>query len=170
MQLNDEERVVRHQSAGGPHLRREKICRHDRGPMGTQERPPGDRPLTTGRDALSFQNARNCRASDAMTHVLQRTLNTCVTSASRGSSRRQRSCGTPKSDSPSPFALLGGESQRARRDVLGGAGRRSLPRDQFAMPSENCVGRDERRNVSQHGASEPVPQHCEAATLRIGQS
>jgi hypothetical protein len=38
------------------------------------------------------------------------------------------------------------------------------------MPSKNGVGRDERRHVSQHGASESLTQDRESATLRIGQS
>jgi len=90
-----------------------------------------------------------------MTHVLSRTLNTCVP----------------------PGRILRRHSHYLAPNLSEHAGASSaapgvgpLPRDQFAMPSENCVGRDERRNVSQHGASEPVPQHCESATLRIGQS
>ena len=34
---------------------------------------------------------------------------------------------------------------------------------------EDGVGRHERRYVSQHGASEPLPQLCETSPLRIGE-
>jgi hypothetical protein len=37
------------------------------------------------------------------------------------------------------------------------------------VPSKNCVGGDERRHVSQHGASEPLPQHREPSALPVGQ-
>ena len=35
------------------------------------------------------------------------------------------------------------------------------------MPSKNGVGRDERRHVSQYGASEPLPEHREPPALPI---
>ena len=37
------------------------------------------------------------------------------------------------------------------------------------MPSENGVWRDERRNFSQHAASESLPQHGEPSALTIVQ-
>ena len=37
------------------------------------------------------------------------------------------------------------------------------------MPSENRVWRDERRNLSQHAASEALPQHREPSALVIVQ-
>jgi hypothetical protein len=44
-----------------------------------------------------------------------------------------------------------------------------FPRNQFAMPSKNGVGRHERRHVAQHGASQPSPEQGEAAALSVGQ-
>ena len=35
------------------------------------------------------------------------------------------------------------------------------------MPSEDRVRRDERRHLSQHAASESLPEHCEAPSLTI---
>ena len=40
---------------------------------------------------------------------------------------------------------------------------------QFAMPSQNGVGRDKRRHVSQDGASEPLAEHRAPPSLRIVQ-
>ena len=37
------------------------------------------------------------------------------------------------------------------------------------MPSQNGVGRDKRRHVSQYGASEPLPEHRETPPLPIVQ-
>jgi hypothetical protein len=42
-----------------------------------------------------------------------------------------------------------------------------FPRNQFALPSKNRVGRNERGQLSQCGASEPLPQHRETSPLRI---
>jgi hypothetical protein len=57
--------------------------------------------------------------------------------------------------------------RRISRRSPGMPGVRPLPRDQLSVPSENRVGRDERRNLSQHAASESLPQHGEPSALII---
>jgi len=59
LQLEHEQRVVRHQSASGPDLGREKVCRYKGGPMCSKKRAPTARPLATGWDAFCLQDARD---------------------------------------------------------------------------------------------------------------
>ena len=65
-QLENEQRVVRDQSASGPDLGREKVCRDKGGPMCTKKRAPTARPLATGWDAFYLQDARDRCSSHAM--------------------------------------------------------------------------------------------------------
>ena len=55
-QLENEQGVLRHRSARGPDLRRERVCRHEGRPMRAEKRAPGGRPLATGWDTFRFQD------------------------------------------------------------------------------------------------------------------
>ena len=153
-QLEDEHGVVRHQPASGPDFRREKVCRHESGPMRAEKRAPGGRPLTTGWDAFRFQDVRDRGSSHAMAHVLQRPLNPRVAPG-------RILCGHPHHQT----ANLGEHP----RSPWSPPGVGPFPRNQFAMPSKNRVRLDERGNLEQCGASEPLPQHRETPPLRIVQ-
>ena len=110
--------------------------------MRAEKRAPRRRPLTTGWNAFGFQGARNRGSRQAM--------------AQRSSALPEYGC-SRNSDSPSPSAGPDAESQRAPPVGLVAAWCRSFPRDQFAMPSQNGVGRDKRRHVSQYAASSRCP-------------
>jgi hypothetical protein len=117
-------------------------------------RAPGIRALATGWDGFCFEDARNRRSCDAVAHVLQRSLNVRVADLEFSVAIRTIKC----------------QCRRAARGVLVAVGREPISaRNQFAMPSKNGVGRDERRHVSQYGATEPLPEHRETPPLRIVQ-
>lgn len=122
--------------------------------MCTEEGAPGGRAFRTWRDALGLQDAGNRGPSDTMTKILERSLDARVPPARIV----RRHPDNQASD-------LNQHSRSARPPSREGP----LPRNQIAMPSENGVGRDERRNFSQHAASESLPQHGEPSALTIVQ-
>ena len=71
VQLDDERRVVGHESSRGPDLRGEEVRRHERRPMRLEERAPRHRALSAGRNPCRLQDARNRRSAHVMAHVLK---------------------------------------------------------------------------------------------------
>jgi hypothetical protein len=67
---------------------------------------------------------------------------------------------------PSPSARRRAESRPAPGSSGSPPTVRPFPRKQLAMPSENGVRRHERRDVSEYGASQPLPEHRETPPLR----
>jgi hypothetical protein len=73
VQLDDERRVVRHESPHSPDLRREEVRRHERRPVRLESCAPRHRACRP-RKACRLQDARD-RRSDVMAHVLQSASN-----------------------------------------------------------------------------------------------
>jgi len=82
LELDDKERVVRHQPAHRPHLGGEEIRGGDRAPVGGQKRAPRHRPLRHWADPVSPEDRGDGGSSDAMSEVLQGALTPAV--AARG--------------------------------------------------------------------------------------
>ncbi len=97
VQLDDKRRVVRQQSAMGPHFSGEEVGRQERRPVRAHEGPPRRWALAAGRNDRRLQDARDRRAPDVMPDILQRGLNARVSPvgfsvAIRTTSTRMRAC------------------------------------------------------------------------------
>ena len=123
--------------------------------MRSEKRAPGRRPLTARRNALGLEDARNRRPGYTMPDIFQRPLDSRV----------------------APARIVGHHADRQTPDLASYArsagalpGVRPLAGDQLSVPSENRVGRDERGELVQRAATEPVSQHRQTPALSIVQS
>ena len=114
--------------------------------MRAAKRAPGGRPLTTGWDALGFENGGNRRSCHAMAPVLQRPLYPRVPPT-------WILPGHPHGKVPNLGEHPGAPTSPPRV--------RPLPHTQFAMPSKNGVGRHERRYVTRR-----VRRRCPSCARR----
>ena len=123
--------------------------------MRAQERAPGRRPLTARRKAFGLEDARNRRPGNTMPDVLQRPLDPRV----------------------SPLRIVGRHAHHETPNLLLHARSpwalawvRPFPGDQLPVPSQNRVGRDERRELAQHAATKALAEHRETPALVVIQS
>src|SRR6478672_7334897 len=115
---------------------------------------PRRRPLWHGRQTVSLQDSCDRRATDTMSDVLQRALAARV--APGGILLRY------PNDEPLDFRQDAATSQSC--------GVRPFPRDQLPVPSENRVGRDDRRDLTEPAAAHPVSVHGQPTALVIGEA
>jgi len=54
------------------------------------------------------------------------------------------------------------------RSTASPLGERPFPRNQLPIPAENCVGRDDRGDVTKAATAEPVSPHGQPTAFRIG--
>ena len=144
-QIDDEKHEVADKPADRQHLNAEEVSRCDRAPMSPQERAPRKRlaPARGRLDSVLSQDALDRGASHVETEVVQRSAQACV----------------------APRGALPGHRQQLLRYV---ARRRWSPRrgprlraivlrrDHPTVPTQNRLGRCERRQLGQHGPAEPV--------------
>jgi len=153
LQLENEQRGVRHQSASGLELGREKSAttRADQCARGNVRQLLG-RSQLGGTPSAFRMLAIVDRATRWPTFFSP--LNARVDPA-------RILCPHPHDQTPN----LGEHS----RSAWSPPGVRPFPRNQFPMPSKNRVRRDERRHLSEDSASEPLPEHRKTPTLLIVQ-
>jgi hypothetical protein len=152
VKFDHKDRVVGHQPAHRPDLGGEEICGEERVPVGAQERAPRHRPSARRRNALFLEDLRDRRSGNPMVEILERALNPCVAPSwivSRHSDHKA-----------ADFDLHAG-SPRSRRRI------RPLARDQFAVPPENRVRRDDRRDVGKDSPSEALTDDGETPTFIV---
>src|SRR4029450_12407339 len=102
-----------------------------------------------------LQNLRDCRSSHSMAQVLECALDACVAPA--------RILGRHP-DHETAYSPLQAGSPRPGLRI------RPLSRDQLAVPPENRVRRDDRRDFRQHPTTETVTDHGETTTFVVAQS
>src|SRR5438093_6344997 len=134
VEFNDEDGVVRDQAAERPHFGREEVRGHERSPVRSQKRVPRGRPLAARWNAFGLQDRGDCRPRNAMTQILQRTLNACV----------------------APAGILAGHPYHEAADLPEHARASRLPPrvcpflgNELPVPSEDRVGRDDGRHLRQ---------------------
>src|ERR1035437_3677153 len=154
-QVDREDRVVRHQAAPRPDLRREEICARDRAPVRPQERLPRRRPLGCGWYPVRLQNPRDRRPTDPMAHVLQR-------AGDPGVAPRGVLLGHPYHQAPDLGQHAGTTASPLRV--------RPFARDQLPMPPQNRVGRDDRRDLTEAATAQPVSVPRQPTAFLIGQA
>jgi hypothetical protein len=116
---------------------------------------PGHRTLPARRNAVFFQDPRNRRPTHLISKVLQGALDPRV----------------------APRRVLGRHAHGERPDLRvhsraprPATGVCPLAHDEFAMPPENGVPRDDRGHIPEDAASEPVPSRRETSPFIITES
>jgi len=116
------------------------------------KRSPWSRALPSRRNAMHAQHACDRRATHAVPNVLQRTLNPCVAP--------RRILGCHSNDQGSEVCP---KTTMARTRASVGP----FARDQFTVPANNRVWRDDRRHLREQLTPQSVPQFAEASPLPI---
>src|SRR5688572_19598351 len=156
-EVDDEERVVRHQPAGGPNLGREEVTGRDRGGVRAQELPPG-RPIRAFGcrvDAVLLQDLLDGVRGDDVTEIRERAMDAVV----------------------SPGQVLA----RHPDDELGDALHHELPiglsarerpllRDELSMPAQDRLRRDDRGELAEDPPAERGTAHREPHSLVVGRT
>ena len=153
-QLDDEERVVRDQPAGRPHFRCEEIRGGDHAPMRGQKRAPRPRPLRHRTDSGGSKDHGDRGSGDTMPKVLQGSLDPAIAP-----------CRILPRHAKGQLTDLAEHARSSDAASLS----RPLSHDELAMPPQEGIGCDQRRDLTQDLASETVAVRGESTPLGIGQ-